>query len=184
MKIIKVEIKGTSPLLMNNPVSMLEESSGLKQKTSKMDMKAEAEKLAYKDAKGVLYIPAQAIKGCLVNAGAYKKFGKYSAKPIIAGGVHILPDKVSLGTKEYVIDLRTVVIQRSRVPKARPKIENWKAAFDLIYDENLISNGELLKPILEEAGKRVGLLDFRPNKSGDFGCFEIIKWQKSRDSSR
>ena len=180
MKTIQVEIKGISPLLMNNPASMLDEAtqSKTRKRTEKRDIKTEAESLAYKDNKGFLYIPAQAVKGCLIGGASYIKFGKFSAKPIIAGAVHISPDKISLGTKNYEIDIRTVVIQRNRVPKARPMIEDWKASFDLEYDETLVSNSDDLKHILEEAGKRVGLLDFRPQRYGSFGRFEISKWQE------
>ena len=164
---------------MNNPASMIDEQTqGLKQKTSKFDMVKSAEKLAYKTPKGELYIPAEAIKGCLIGAASYKKIGKYAAKPIIAGGVHIQPRQVGLGVKKYELDIRTVVIQRARVVKARPMVENWKCSLELVYDEELINNTEIIKSLLEEAGKRVGLLDFRPQKTGSFGMFEVTKWEE------
>ena len=179
MKKIKVKLKGLSPLLMNNPASMIDDVGGkLKDKTSKIDMKASAEKLAYKTDKGELYIPAEAIKGSLIGASSYKKIGRYSARPIIAGGVHISPRFVLLGTKEYDLDIRTVVIQRNRVVKARPLIDNWECEFELMYDETLIADADFIKPILEEAGKRVGLLDFRPQKTGSFGMFTVTKWEE------
>ncbi len=175
---IKVELTGISPILMNNPISMMEEQTD-KKKTEKYDHKARAEKLAYKDKKGVLYIPAAAIKGCVIGGANYVKFGKFAAKPMIAGVVHIHPEQVSLGTKTYDLDIRTVVIQRARIVKARPMIDNWKVTFELEYDETLIPYPERdLKPILEDAGKRIGLLDFRPQKLGSFGRFEVTKWQE------
>lgn len=181
MKEIEVEIIGTTPLLMNSPKAMIENMTKTSRKTTqKYNPKIEAEKVAYRKKDNELYIPAEAIKGCLVGASSYKKFGKYSARPIIAGGVIISPHEVGLGTEEYEIDLRTVVIQRNRVVKARPMLENWKVKFILSYDESLISNGDMIKPILEEAGKRVGLLDFRPQKLGNFGQFEISKWEEKK----
>jgi len=83
-----------------------------------------------------------------------------------------------LGTKKYTLDIRTVVIQRARVVKARPKIENWKINFEITYNENLIGDAEIIKQILEEGGQRIGLLDFRPQKMGSFGMFEITKWEE------
>lgn len=165
---------------MNSPKGMLDPNKEITQRTKKYDSKIEAEKVAYKTDKGELYVPAEAVKGCLVNASAYKKFGKYVARPIIAGGVFILPDKILLGTKKYEIDLRTVVIQRARIVKARPKISKWKIQFDLMYDDTLISSGDLIKPILMEGGRRVGILDFRPQKLGSFGMFEVSKWEESK----
>ena len=147
MKTIKVTIEGTSPLLMNSPKSMLDAAEGVTLKTTKKNIKEEAEKLAYRTDKKELYVPSEAVKGCLINASAYKKFGKYAARPIIAGGVRITPSKIELGTRKYGIDLRTVVIQRARIVKARPVIEKWKLSFEVLYDETLISSGDLIKPI-------------------------------------
>lgn len=179
MKKIQVEITGITPLLMNSPKAMIEQMTKTSRKTTQQyDPKEEAEKVTYRMKSGELYIPAEAIKGCLVGAASYKKFGKYAAKPIIAGGVIITPMQIGLGTKKYEIDLRTVVIQRSRVVKARPTLENWKVSFIIEYDDSLIANGDMIKPILEEAGKRVGLLDFRPQKLGSFGMFEVSKWKE------
>ena len=100
MKTIKIELTGTSPLLMNNPASMMEEQSSIK-KTERFDHKKNADKLAYKDEKGILYVPSTAIKGCILGGASYVKFGKFAAKPIIAGGVQILPHQVSLNTKKF-----------------------------------------------------------------------------------
>ena len=180
MKKVKVELTGVTPLLMNNPQSMMDKAQGeLKKTTARYNLEKDAEVLAYKDKSGTLYVPAAAIKGSLIGGASYRKFGKHAAKPIIAAGVFINPDQISLGTKKYELDIRTVVIQRQRVVKARPKIENWKISFELGYDETLISDGKtMIKPILEDAGKRVGLLDFRPQKLGSFGTFEVTKWQE------
>jgi len=179
MKNIKVEITGLSPLLMNNPASMIDEASNqMKQKTQKHNLGEEAKKLLYEDKKGNLYIPSEAIKGCLIGASSYKKIGKFSARPMIAGGVFITPQEIPLNKNEYDLDVRTVVIQRARVVKARPKVEDWKAEFEISYNEKLIGNAEIIKAILEEAGERVGILDFRPAKLGSFGRFKVSKWQE------
>jgi len=177
MKTINVELTGVTPILMNSPKAMLDIAEGVVTKTAKRNIKKEAEKLAYRMKSKELYIPAEAVKGAIINASAYKKFGKYSARPIIAGGLNISPNEIGLGIKKYDLDIRTVVIQRARIVKIRPKIENWKIKFKINFDETLISNADLIRPILEEAGKRVGLLDFRPAKNGSFGTFVISKWE-------
>ena len=179
MKEVEVEITGTTPLLMNSPKGMIENmTKKTVNKNTNYDPQEQAEKVSYRKKDGELYVPAEAVKGCLVGAASYKKFGRYTAKPIISGGVMIVPNQIGLGTKDYEVDLRTVVIQRSRVVKARPTLEKWKLKFTLMYDETLIADGEMIKPILEEAGKRVGLLDFRPQKNGSFGMFEITQWKE------
>jgi len=180
MKTINVELTGITPLLMNSPKSMLEDNlmKKMKQTTKDYDHKKEADKLAYKTDKGELYIPAECIRACLIGASSFKKIGKYAAKSIIAGGVFIATPEILLGTKKYDLDIRTVVIQRARVVKARPMIKNWKVNFGITYNENLIGNADIIKQILIEAGQRVGLLDFRPQKMGSFGMFEVTKWKE------
>jgi len=178
MKTIKVELTGVTPLLMNSPKSMIENKSDLSTKTKDYDLKEEAEKLAYRTDKGELYIPAEAIKGALINASSFKKIKKYAAKSIIAGGVFIMGSQLGLGTKKYTLDVRTVVIQRARIVKARPMVEKWKVSFDLQYNDAMIGDADIIKSILVEAGQRIGLLDFRPQKSGSFGMFEVTKWQE------
>lgn len=184
MRKVNVEIEGTTPLLMNNPQVMIEQSLGEKETTpgqktrSRKDMEKEADKLAYKMKDGTLYIPSEAIKGTILNASSWKKIGKYSAKQILAGAVRIYPEQISLGKKSYTYDIRTVVVQRNRVVKLRPRVEKWKAKFELWYDEQLVANADLIKPILEEAGRRVGILDFRPQNKGIFGCFKVNKFEE------
>jgi len=177
MKTIKVELTGETPLLMNSPHKMLDMDTSTTKKLQKRDIKAEAEGVAYRMKNKELYVPATAIKGCLINASSYKKAGKYALKPIIAGAVRVEPEKIGLGTKTYDIDLRTVVIQgKSRIVKARPKIEKWKLSFDLVYNEKLI-RPEVIKESLEDGGERIGILDFRPAKLGNFGMFKVTKWR-------
>lgn len=181
MKTITVELTGESPLLMNNPISMLDEKkdvSGIK--TYKVEELKKASKIKlYKLPSGELYVPAEAIKGCLIGASSFRKIGKFTAKPIVAGGVFISPNKIGLGVKKFDYDIRTGVNKlRGRVIVVRPMIEKWKINFNIEYDETLIGDANIIKQLLEDGGKRVGILDFRPQKMGQFGRFKITKWQE------
>ncbi len=177
MKQINVEIIGESPLLMNNPESMLIQDKGTKTRTVKYDPKKEAEKVCYRDGKGILFIPSRAIFGCIINGASFKKAGKYSAKSVLAGNIRINPENVTLGTKKYEIDTRTVVIQRNRVIKWRPRLDKWKVNFKIIYNDKFIGDANIIKDCLEDAGNRVGLLDYRPQKSGSYGTFKVSKFE-------
>ena len=181
MKTIKVELTGESELLMNNPISMLtdkDDVSGVKSYKI-ADLKKASDIKAYKLPSGELYIPAEAIKGCLIGASSFRKIGKFTAKPMVAGGVFITPQKIKLGTKKYEYDIRTGVNKmRGRIVVVRPKIPKWKVNFDLEYDETLIGDDKIIKQLLEDGGKRVGILDFRPQKMGQFGRFKVSKWLK------
>ena len=184
MKTIQVEIEGTSALLMHSPKMMLEKAlNGLNdelkstKKGLKYDLKKEAENAAYRMKSGELFIPAEAIYGCLIQAASFYKIQKKSANSVIAGTVRINPGEIGLGTKKYEIDLRTVCIQRSRIVRARPKLNKWKAQFEIIYNNDMISDPNILKAILTEGGLRIGILDFSPRHKGSFGCFKIKSWK-------
>jgi hypothetical protein len=184
MKTIEVEITGTTPLLMNSPKSMLDKKAFVTNTNQKSTYEDDAEKVAYKNDAGNLFVPCQAIKGSMINASSFKKIGKFAAKSIIASGVRIIPLEIEILDlkgkiiKDYEIDLRTVVVQRTnRVVKARPKINKWKLQFEMLYNEKLIAETAIISTILEDAGERVGILDFRPQHNGDFGCFQITKFK-------
>ncbi len=182
MKTIKVQLAGVGDgILMNNPISMLSETkdvSGIKSYKI-ADLKKDSEVKTYRLPSKELYVPAEAIKGCLIGASSFRKIGKFTAKPIIAGGVFISPGKIGLGTKKYEYDIRTAVNKlRGRIVIVRPLISNWKISFNIDYDETIIGNPEVIKELLGDAGKRVGILDFRPQKMGQFGRFKITKWEE------
>lgn len=179
-KKIQVEIEGVGEgLLMHNPDAM----SGdvvTKNPAKQYDPKVDAEKAAYRDDNGQLYVPARCIKACLINAASWFKFGKKSAKPIIAGCTSIDPARVSLGTKTYDIDRRPVVVQRSRIMRARPLLRKWKLKFNIVYNEKMIGETGIILKILEEAGQRIGLLDNRPQRYGENGTFKVTKFKPAR----
>jgi len=181
MKTIKITIEGTSPLLMNryNVERELQRMKGIRKINKTYDSKEEAELSAYWTTSGKkeLCIPANCLYTCLLGASSFHKIGKRSAKSILAGSIRVLPDEISLGTSKYTIDTRPVVIARQRVLKSRAKLEKWEATFDIGYNEKLITSPEVIKEILSEAGERVGLLDFRPQKGGWFGAFKITKFE-------
>jgi len=181
MKKCEVEIEGTSPLLMNkyNIQQELDRQKG-KRITKTYDSKEEAEKSAYasKDGKHLI-IPPLVLYASILNASSFHKINRRSAKSILAGSIRIEPEEIILldtkgkPLKNYEIDIRPVVIQRARVLKSRALIRNWKAKFTIVYNEKLIGNPEIIEKVLEEAGMRIGIMDFRPAKSGFYGTFKI-----------
>jgi len=150
IKIIHCEITGLSPLLMNRPDPSRFSTEGSEGKKRKgYDVEKEAELGAYRDMKGNLAIPAYALHRCMINGASGYKTGKHSIVPYISGSVAIIPEMLSLGIKEYEIDLRTVVIQKQRVLKARPVIKSWSVKLEIHYDSTDIANPNVLKEILD-----------------------------------
>ncbi|MFQ6057150.1 MAG: hypothetical protein ACE5J3_14360, partial [Methanosarcinales archaeon] len=118
---------------------------------------------------------ARCIYGMILKSASYFKVKGRALTPIIAGAISIEPEEIGLGTKKYDIDVRSVVIQRQRILRARPRLNKWKLKFKIIYDETYISS-DILRDVIKDGGIKVGLLDFRPANKGSFGKFKIKKW--------
>lgn len=182
MKNVKVTIDGTSPLLMNrfSNEAYLEQKKG-RRISKEYDPNEEAKKGAYWSSgkKKELIIPSIVMYACLLNGASWYKINKRSAKSVLAGSIRIEPEEISLGTDKYEVDLRAVVIQRQRVLKGRARLDKWKATFNIVYNEKVIPESNLgdVRAILEEAGQRVGIMDFRPQKSGPFGTFKVTQFE-------
>jgi hypothetical protein len=122
-----------------------------------------------------LYIPQEAVYSMLINTAKQYRVRRVSLSSLLAGTMRIEPEKIPLGTSKYIVDERAVVIQNQRVLKGRAKLPNWKAAFQIVFDSKILpTNIEgTLRTILEDAGVRMGLLDYRPQHRGWFGTFEV-----------
>jgi hypothetical protein len=179
-KKINVEIKGLTPLLMNrlNPESLKSKSRMTMKDYSTAKDAANSAYIAEIGGKKQLYIPQEAMYSMLINTAKQYKVRRMSLASLLAGTMHIEPEKIPLGTDEYEVDERAVVIQNQRVLKGRAKLSKWSVTFEIIYDARRLPEGieNTLKEILEDAGTRMGLLDYRPQHKGWFGTFEVISF--------
>jgi hypothetical protein len=176
MKKISCKVKGISGLLMHAfPMVPIENPP-----IEKRSPEEQAELAAYRDPEtGLLYIPGIAIQRCLIGAAAFSKGkGRASLQKQAAASLFIFPERVSLGVKDYALDSRPIVIPatRGRVIRHRPRLDEWKAAFEIEYDESLLTERQV-RQVVDDAGSRVGLLDFRPEKKGPFGRFIVVEWK-------
>jgi len=174
MEIYKVKIKGVKPLLMHNPVGI--GNSPKLRRGEHLDPKVEAESYLYKDEKGNIVIPVRVIKACIRNAGrnyTVKGRGKTTFAAMIRAGLEINPENIPLISDGWKVDVQSVVVQRNRIPRARPRFDNWELEFEIINKDPTIINKDVLKQILIDAGKYYGIGDYRP----DYGLFEVIKFE-------
>jgi len=170
----QVTIKGISALLMHQypmvPIEALEKKLPEEQ----------AEYAAYRDPDtGGLYVPGICVQRCLIGAATYSKGkGRMTLQKPVAACVLIDPERIPLGIKDYRIDTRPVVIPstKGRVLRHRPRLDEWALTFTVEWDDTLLKESELRR-VVDDAGQRVGLLDFRPEKKGPFGRFMVTKWE-------
>lgn len=171
---IHCDIKGTSALLMH--AFPLQPIKAIEKKTKE----EQAEIAAYRDPDtSALYIPGICLQRALVGAATFSKGkGRATLQKPVAACVLVAPERLGLGVKDYVIDARAVVVPatRGRIVRYRPRVDTWSTSFELEFDEELLTE-EQLRIVVDDAGTRVGLLDFRPACKGPFGRFIVTRWE-------
>jgi len=176
-KKIDVRIRGLTPLLMNrlNPENLKSKSRMKMERYSTEDDAAKSAYIAEIDGKRQLYIPQECLYSMIINTAKQYRIRRMSLVSLLAGTMRVEPEKVPLGTDKYEVDERAVVIQNQRVLKGRAKVKEWSAKFQLVYDSKRLPEGieATLKEILDDAGTRMGLLDYRPQHKGWFGTFVV-----------
>ena len=188
MKKINVKIKGLTPLLMHRviPEELIRKSAMRVLEIKDLDKYAELHaywktdpktSIALKGKKKELCIPSRCLYASMIKAAASYRVKKRALSTILCGIIRISPEEIGLGTAKYETDVRDVVIQRARVLAGRAKVSNWEAKFTLEYNDTVMPDGfSLLKPVVQDAGLLIGLMDYRPSKKGTFGTFKVIEW--------
>lgn len=168
---INCHIRGTRPLLQN--AFSGEAESGPSKKGRVYDDHDEATKRLYLNSAGQICQPATHIEACLVKSAADFKFtGRKTFKDAIKSGVFVDPLLIPHAKTDWAVDKQSVVIQRARVLRCRPRFDQWELIFQIILrDERL--QPLIVKEILESAGKFVGIGDYRPR----YGLFEIVNFE-------
>ncbi len=160
MRTIAVSIEGSSPILLHNPLGMSRSSAG---KTEIPTPEAEAEASCYwlDQKKSAVAFPADNIKCAMIQTAPQYKAGKIRLTPFIAGSIYLEPPMLSFGTAKYEIDTRRAVVQRQGILLSRARIpKNWKLKFDILVDDDFpVTDTAVIRTILEEAGRRVGIGD-------------------------
>lgn len=177
---IYVKIEGITPILFNR---FCEEEYMLKSpKNKNLLPREEAEKTLYKNKAAIIYIPAINIFSCIISAGIYHKLGKNKVttqkSSLIPAGLQVMEIECSLNTSDFEVDSRSVVVPATggRIMKHRARLDEWETEFHLIIDETIFDE-RFVRQLIDDAGMKCGLGDFRPNRKGLFGKFKVTEWK-------
>jgi hypothetical protein len=186
-KIFEVEIKGTKPLLMHNPIRSMACNEEWKSKgVSHPPSDVQAESGLYKNKDGIIIVPSLVLLGMIRTGAADKKVGgkgKATFKKLVYSGLEVDPEDPKLiYDGNWTIDSRPGVIGKARVMVNRPRFDNWGLVFRLRVTDPVFLNPanqgpEIIQSILENAGKRGGIGDFRPL----FGQFKVVDIREISD---
>lgn len=195
LKFLTFTLTGVTPLLMHNErlanpmdpaAQRLKALTGKRKKTDE-DLRelarAEFDGGLYIDPKTGPFVPSQWIHSMLRDAAKLIKLGT-----AVTQGVTLFEDSFPLHYKggapavngvrrtadwlwaNGFYDQRMVGNQKARVLRTRPKFPEWRVTATIGYADSVFDERQLLA-ILELAGSRMGLGDYRPR----FGRFAVAQ---------
>lgn len=187
MKRINTVIEGVTPLLCNRftDAAQMAATNGnrLASVGEKGTPRDQAEARLYVGHDGEPMIPQPNLFRCLVDAGSFFKAGKSKIttqkSSLLPACVEIEGLEIPIRHKEpWSVDTRAVRIPSTggRILCHRPCFNDWRLSFVIGIDEDLMTV-KLMREIVDAAGKRVGLGDFRPACKGPFGKFVVVEWK-------
>jgi len=192
METVKFKLTGMTPLLMHNGrlADPLDEYARAIAKISKIRNKTEAdhEELARLEWTGSLYvksgkigIPGSNLRSAIVGPGGsarQSKKGKEAAKALRMSEFYPVQyngpgDPAELWqVKEFRHRIGVTVGRGSTVIRTRPIFDDWLIEGELQHSPDFADRDDVIH-WLRVAGTEVGLGDWRPQKYGPYGTFEV-----------
>lgn len=63
----------------------------------------------------------------------------------------------------------------------RPRVDSWSLTFTLDVDTSVF-DPKLVRALIDDAGKKIGLGDYRPARKGPFGRFVVKRWDEASET--
>ena len=186
----RIRIKGLSPLIMHNGAAGLDnrspaniEKAEIASKRGKNRTEADDARLRelecftslWLDEEEAPTVPASAFRAVIETGARKLKQGPQVREGLIVDRVESFDYDTSLGSTAdelcKTVQFTTgVVVQRNRILRTRAKFDEWAVTFTVECDDELVDERQLAV-WLDIAGRRIGLGDWRPEKSGHYGRF-------------
>lgn len=188
----QVKVKGEQPLIMHSGEAGLDTRSPANLEKAEIAKKRGSNRTASDEARlqelecqtslwldegGAPTIPVGAVRRMIENAARKTKQGGDVREGLIVTAVKFDYDIKKLGgtveklgqNAQYTVPVK---VQQSRIMRTRARFDEWEAEFVLDTDDELVDK-QKLDAWLDVGGRRIGLGDWRPEKSGHFGRFTV-----------
>lgn len=188
---IDIELQGSTSLICNRFTDAAAEasSSGTRSSMATTDRGTPqdiAQSKLYLGIGGLPMIPQPNLLRCLIEGGRFHKVGRTqvttSKSSMLFACVDIEGAEIPIIHKQpWRVDTRAVRIPATggRILAHRPIFDDWKLRFTMDIDLEIMSP-KLMRQIVDDAGKRIGLGDFRPATKGPYGRFVVTSWQEQK----
>ena len=189
----EIVVEGTSPIIPHSTEGMLKspltaergEIISKKKHITASDesrlAQIETELGIYWDETGVIpTIPCTVFRASLLNgAKKYKEGGDVREGTAAMSSIFRYDSEKYGETKEELVNsaqfASVVVVSGKKIIITRPKFDTpWSATFILEVDLELVDKNKMERWV-DTAGRRVGMCDWRPQKSGIYGRFQLVE---------
>lgn len=174
IRVVKIPIVGTAPLVCNQwskkAKQQILDTQQKKPKGPKAIKNPEEDYLnsLYHIGDGKYGFPSIAFKSAMVRAGTYADM----KMTFLRGAFHILGDLVEIiGTPVMRQDMVRVGMGLADI-RFRGEFKEWEIELPITYNASVISVAQLMNLVML-AGFSVGVGEWRPEKTGQWGTFKL-----------
>lgn len=176
--IADVTIRGVADILFHrwNTEAVAEKAAAAKgSKAKKTD---NIESYVYRNEENQLCLPGEYVRGAIITAAKFRqdpRSPRKSAMDLFKAAVVSLTPLASLGKESWDYEHACrAVIQRNAVTRVRPAFKaGWEASFQFQISLPEYISADLLLGVLNDAGRLVGVGDFRPT----YGRFQVTAFK-------
>jgi hypothetical protein len=176
--VASVRIVGVADLLFHRWNVEGVETKARAAKGSKAKKSDDLESYVYRTDGGELALPGEYLRQAVIHAAKFRqdpRSPRKSAMDLFKAGVVCLTPLASLGASAWDYeDRRRVMIQRNGVTRVRPAMRaGWSVTVELMVNLPEYIPPDALQDVLVNAGRLIGLADFRPT----YGRFSVQRFE-------
>jgi hypothetical protein len=175
--IVSATIQGVAPILFHRWNVEAVETKAKAAKGSTAKKSDDIESYLYRNDDGEICLPGEYLRQSIIMAAKFKqdpRSPRKSAMDLFKAAVITLTPLANLGvTEPDFLDRRRVMVQRNGITRTRPAMkEGWAATVELMVNLPEYVSPILLRQVLDDAGRLIGVGDFRPT----YGRFAVSNW--------
>jgi hypothetical protein len=172
---VELTIRGEADLLFHRWNCEAVEAKSKAAKGSAAKKVDNVESYVYRNDQGEICLPGEYLRQAVIAAAKFRqdpRSPRKSAQDLVKAAVVSLTPLASLGVTEWDYEHRCrVQVQRNGVTRVRPALRaGWQASFIFLVNLPEYVSQEMLLGLLTDAGRLVGVGDFRPT----YGRFQVV----------
>ncbi len=175
---VAVTIEGSAAMLFHRWNCDAVEAKAKAAKGSAAKKSDDIESYVYRNEAGEICLPREYLRQAIIHAAKFRqdpRSPRKSAMDLFKAAVVPLSELASLGVTEWDYeDRRRVTVQRNGITRIRPAMKaGWRCTVELMCNIPEYVDPLLLRQVIDDAGRLIGVGDFRPT----FGRFTVANWQ-------